>query len=158
MTKWFAVQCAPLKERLVVRQLQVRGIGEFWLHYLCAVRHGTRRGYSFRSWIKGYVFVEDGPNFSAGVVNRLEGVSTLLYNGHGLCTIPEPIIWDLKSMAEPDGLIPSAVARMKPPDNMVMIKGDNLIACLEELRKLKTKVWAKGMESAERKRVRSMAA
>lgn len=158
MTKWFVCSTAPLKERHVVRQLQARGIGEFWPHYLAQVRHGKRRGYAFRSWFKGYVFVQDGDNFSAGVVNDLDGVSTLLYTGHGLCTIPEDIIWDLKSMCEPDGLIPKALAKVAPKE-IVILKGDNLIACLEELRKLKTKVWAKGMLGSERSgRPRSVAA
>lgn len=145
----YALQTAPLKERLVVRQLRACGIDEFWPHYLAGVRHGKRRGYAFRSWISPYIFVMDGPKFDAGVVNNLMGVSTLLYCGEKLLKVPEDVIFDLKSMAEPDGLIPGAIAKLRPK-NMVMISGANLISCLDELRKLKTKVWAKGMLSTER--------
>lgn len=149
-TTWYALQTGPQKERIAVRQLWSRGIEVFWPHYLAGVRHGTRRGYAFRSWLQPYMFVADGPNFSAGVVNNLIGVSTLLYDGEGLQIVPEKYLWLLKSLAEPDGLIPSSIAKMKP-NNMVDIKGDNLINCLRGLRGLRAKVWASGILSTTKR-------
>ena len=148
MTNWFAVMATPTKERLATRMLEAQGLSVFWPHFLAEVRQGTRRGYAFRSWIAPYLFVTSGSrDFNSYTVNNTMGVSTLVYSGDKPLRIPTDLIWDLKSLAEPDGLIPSATVKLKPK-NMVTITGENLIQCLKQLRGLKTKVWARGMRAA----------
>lgn len=147
---WYAVQIAPHPDtqRLAVRVLRAQGIEVFWPHYLAQVRHGTRRGYALRSWLPRYLFVRDGPFFSAGAVNTTMGVSTLIYVGDYPVPIPEDVIWELKSMADPSGCIPRSSLGAA---NMVRIKGENFFECLKALGGLKAKVWAAGMTAAVRK-------
>jgi hypothetical protein len=144
---WHAVHCAPLKERLATRLLLAQGIEVFWPHFLCTVRLGQRRGYALRSWFPRYLFVADGPTFSQSLVNGTMGVSRLVYSGETLLTIPYDVILDLKSLADPRGLIPMA---KNPPANMVAIRGDNLVECLRQLASFKTKVWQRGLEATVR--------
>lgn len=146
--RWYAVHTAPQKERLAVRALLSQGIETFYPHYLASIRVGTRRGYTFRPWFPRYLFVAEGAYFSAGNVNTTMGVSTLVYVGEKLLTIPEPLIWDLRSMADPRGLIP---ASSLGPKDMVRIRGDNLLECMKELASFKTRVWAKGTTATVRK-------
>ena len=146
---WYAARYIPQKERLAVRALLFQGIDVLWPHYLAQVRHGTRRGYALRSWFQPYLFVSDGPSFSGRAVNKTMGISTLLYVGDQLMTIPEELIWDIKSIADPRGCIPAFAAKHRPKD-MKDIKGANLIEALEELRDLKRKVWAGGIAATDR--------
>lgn len=147
-TRWYAVHTNPQKERLAVRALLAQGIDVFWPHYLARVKHGMRLGYTLRSWFPRYVFVSEGTFFSAGAVNDTMGVSTLVYVGDQLLDIPDDIIWDLRSMADPRGLIP---ASSLGPKDMVKIRGDNLIPAMRQLASLKTRVWAKGVTATVQK-------
>jgi hypothetical protein len=75
------------------------------------------------------------------------GVKRLVYSGDKLLPIPFEVILDLKSLADPRGLIPLA---KNPPANMVAIRGDNLVECLRQLASFKTKVWQRGLEATVR--------
>lgn len=155
--RWFAVQGRGENEALSRRMLVNAGAWRVvWLYYV-TVKRGSVQGadgkrdrprlHSLRSWLPGrWMFVpEDQFTYAVRLRNQMGLVSVPLLGGRPI-EIPADDVWELRSIAEPDGLVP----RIKyPPQKMVEIKGENLRSAITELnRGLRSAVLAKGITGA----------
>jgi hypothetical protein len=122
---WICCWTQPLREDVADAQLRARGFETLYLTRLRRVHsHGS-------PWVrtplfKRYVFAAtDGPWQQ---LRRIRGVQDVVRVGVDAATLPAPVIAELKSRANPDGLMPTPAIR--PGSSYMIVNGNPLAGLL----------------------------
>lgn len=122
--RWMAVHSNARQEATANFHIREAGFWTFYPVRMVRVRHARQEEDVLRPYLPRYVFVQIMPRQDWNVINRLPGVSTIVYGTDGPLLIHDKDMASLISLADPDGLIKEPP---KPPGLRIVLDiGDHV--------------------------------
>lgn len=111
--RWYAVMTEARAEPLATHHLRRQGYGVLYLHYPAEIRHARRVAKVTRPYFPRYVFAAVAPELPIGPIGRSIGVAGVVQAAGEPLEVPQEVIGELTSRADPNGLVapPQAAGR-----------------------------------------------
>jgi transcriptional antiterminator RfaH len=103
--RWFAVLTNVRAEPLAAKHLRRQGYGVLYLHYPATVSHARRLRRVIKPYFPRYLFAACLEDLPVGPITRTTGVAALVQAGPDPLEIPHPVIDELASRGDADGLV-----------------------------------------------------
>lgn len=101
-------------EPLATHHLRRQGYGVLYLHYPAEIRHARRVAKVTRPYFPRYVFAAVAPDLPIGPIGRSTGVAGIVQAAGEPLEVPQEVIGELTSRADPNGLVAPPQRQERP--------------------------------------------